>query len=144
MQLIGKAAYGHKGRVAIRPVFAGTVPFLGLGPSVRPSLPLCPGIFDSIFSFVNMSTTQTSHLLYSDPLLLCGLPIADSPFVGSTDPHIYNYIIFFFNIKCYFLIFCNILFDFLIIVLIISGIVNSIVMRGLNNSRGRILKVQNT
>ena len=40
-------------RVAIRPVFAGTVPFLGLGPGVPPSLPLCPGIFDSKFAFFN-------------------------------------------------------------------------------------------
>ena len=51
-------------RVAIRPVFAGTVPFFGLGPGVPPSLPLCPGIFDSKFAFVDMSTTQTSHLLH--------------------------------------------------------------------------------
>ena len=29
------------------------VPFLGLGPGVPPSLPLCPGIFDSKFAFVN-------------------------------------------------------------------------------------------
>ena len=40
-------------RVAIRPVFAGTVPLLGLGPDVPPSLPLCPGIFDSKFAFLN-------------------------------------------------------------------------------------------
>ena len=32
--------------MAVRPVLAGTVPFLGLGPGVPPSLPLCPGIFD--------------------------------------------------------------------------------------------------
>ena len=31
---------------------------------VPPSLSLCPGIFNSKFAFVNMSTTQTSHLLY--------------------------------------------------------------------------------
>ena len=29
------------------------VPFLGLGPGVPPSLPLCPGIFNSKFAFVN-------------------------------------------------------------------------------------------
>ena len=40
-------------RVAIRPVFTGTVPFLGLGPGVPHSLPLCPGIFYSKFAFVN-------------------------------------------------------------------------------------------
>ena len=51
-------------RMAIRPVFARTVPFLGLGPGVPPSSPFCPGIFDSKFAFVNSSTTQTSHLLY--------------------------------------------------------------------------------
>ena len=51
-------------RVAIRPVFAGTVPFLGLGPGVPPSLPLCPGIFFSKYAFVNMSTKQTSYLFY--------------------------------------------------------------------------------
>ena len=39
--------------MAIRPVFTETVPFLGLGPGVLPSLPLCPGIFDSKFAFVN-------------------------------------------------------------------------------------------
>ena len=43
----------HKCRMAIRPVLAGTVPFFGLGPGVRPSLPLCPGIFDSKFAFIN-------------------------------------------------------------------------------------------
>ena len=37
--------------------------------------------------------------------------------------------------------FCNTSCDFLIIVLIISGIVNSIVMGGLNNGTGRVLKV---
>ena len=41
------------GRVAIRPVLAGTVPFLGLGPGVLPSLPLGPEIFDSKFAFIN-------------------------------------------------------------------------------------------
>ena len=40
-------------RVAIRPVFAGTVQFLGLGSGVPPSLPLCPGIFDLKFAFIN-------------------------------------------------------------------------------------------
>ena len=49
--------------------------------------------------------------------------------------------IYFFNIKCCFLIFCNISCDFLMIVLIISGIVNSIVMRKLNNGTRRVLKV---
>ena len=48
-------------RVAIRPVFAGTVPFLGLGPGVPPSLSLCPGIFDSKFAFVNTVCQQYTN-----------------------------------------------------------------------------------
>ena len=46
----------HLPRVTIPPVF-------GLGSGVPPSLPLCLGIFDSKFAFVDMSTAQTSHLL---------------------------------------------------------------------------------
>ena len=53
-------------RVAIRPVLAGTVPFLGLGPGVRPVCHFVPKFLIQnllvLIQYVN--DTQTSHLLF--------------------------------------------------------------------------------
>ena len=59
-------------------IFAGTVPFLGLGPSVLLSLPLCTRIFDSKFAFVD-----TACQLHKPAICFINLQGTNSYFVIS-------------------------------------------------------------
>ena len=60
--------------MAIRPVFAGRVPFLGRGSSVPPCLPICPQIFDSKFRTALLRTAflRVTKLGYGMFLEECG------------------------------------------------------------------------
>ena len=71
--------------MAKRPVFAGTVLLLGLGPAIPPSLPLCPGIFYSKFAFVN-----TVFQLRKRAICYIDLQGTNSLFVTSQLPRLHD------------------------------------------------------